>query len=224
MDEFLQQVVDNMRKNEFEVVELHTAQEACDYLNDHIDAGKTVGVAARQRARHRHSGKTAGEGLHRLFALGRAKGRSQPHPPQGHRRGRVPLLRQRPLPVRASWCSSTARATGRRRCASAPEQVYFVISHSKVVDGGINTAIARIKKTACPPNARPSGAGHRLRPHRRMRPGLPRQHVPPDTGGGPRPPGTEDHRAVRGGNAGVLIRAIGLPFSCSFREKTEKPR
>lgn len=44
MDEFLQQVVDNMRKNEFEVVELRTAQEACDYLNEHIDAGKTVGV------------------------------------------------------------------------------------------------------------------------------------------------------------------------------------
>ena len=38
-----------------------------------------------------------------------------------------------------------------------PEQVYFVISHSKVVDGGINTAIARIKKTACPPNARRQG-------------------------------------------------------------------
>ena len=44
MDEFLQQVVDNMRKNEFEVVELHTAQEACDYLNERIAAGKTVGV------------------------------------------------------------------------------------------------------------------------------------------------------------------------------------
>ena len=44
MDEFLQQVVDNMRKNEFEVVELRTAQEACDYLNEHINAGKTVGV------------------------------------------------------------------------------------------------------------------------------------------------------------------------------------
>lgn len=27
-----------------------------------------------------------------------------------------------------------------------PEEVYFVISHSKVVDGGINTAVARIKR------------------------------------------------------------------------------
>ena len=31
------------------------------------------------------------------------------------------------------------------------------MSHSKVVDGGINTAIARIKKTACPQNARRLG-------------------------------------------------------------------
>ena len=38
-----------------------------------------------------------------------------------------------------------------------PEQVYFVISHSKVVDGGINTAVARIKKTACPQNTRRLG-------------------------------------------------------------------
>ena len=38
-----------------------------------------------------------------------------------------------------------------------PEEVYFVISHSKVVDGGINTAVARIKKTACPQNTRRLG-------------------------------------------------------------------
>ena len=38
-----------------------------------------------------------------------------------------------------------------------PEQVYFVSSHSKVGDGGINTAVARIKKTACPQNTRRLG-------------------------------------------------------------------
>lgn len=32
-----------------------------------------------------------------------------------------------------------------------------MISHSKVVDGGINTAVARIKKTACPQNTRRLG-------------------------------------------------------------------
>jgi hypothetical protein len=38
-----------------------------------------------------------------------------------------------------------------------PKTVYFVVSHSKWVDGGINTAVARIKQTACPQNARRLG-------------------------------------------------------------------
>ena len=38
--------------------------------------------------------------------------------------------------------------------ADGPKQLYFVISKGKVVDGGYNTAVARVKKVACPPNAR----------------------------------------------------------------------
>ena len=38
-----------------------------------------------------------------------------------------------------------------------PQNLYFVVSHSKVVDGGVNTAIARIKKVACPLNCRRLG-------------------------------------------------------------------
>ena len=46
--------------------------------------------------------------------------------------------------------------TGNRVAAmfDGPKQVYLVISHSKLTDGGLNTAIARIKQQACPPNAR----------------------------------------------------------------------
>lgn len=83
------------------------------------------------------------------------------------------MLRQRPLPVQGKLVLIDGAGNRAAAVCFGPEQVYFVISHSKVVDGGINTAVARIKKTACPPNALPSGAGHRLRPHRRMRPGLP---------------------------------------------------
>lgn len=35
-----------------------------------------------------------------------------------------------------------------------PRQVILVIGSHKLVDGGINTAIARIKRHACPPNAK----------------------------------------------------------------------
>lgn len=38
-----------------------------------------------------------------------------------------------------------------------PKQVILVISQQKLVDGGLNTAIARIKRHACPPNAKRLG-------------------------------------------------------------------
>ena len=57
---------------------------------------------------------------------------------------------------RDSWCWWTAWSTGGRGGLWAQDRV-FVVSHSKVVDGGINTAIARIKKVACPQNARRLG-------------------------------------------------------------------
>ena len=44
MDALLEQAVQGMKKNGFEVVEVRTAAEACDYLLAHIDAEKSVGV------------------------------------------------------------------------------------------------------------------------------------------------------------------------------------
>lgn len=35
-----------------------------------------------------------------------------------------------------------------------PRTVILVVSEQKIVDGGLNTAIARIRKYACPPNAK----------------------------------------------------------------------
>lgn len=48
---------------------------------------------------------------------------------------------------------------GNRVAASicGPKRVVYVIGRNKVVDGGIDAAIARIKKYACPPNCRRLG-------------------------------------------------------------------
>ena len=49
--------------------------------------------------------------------------------------------------------------TGNRIAASiyGPKRVVYVIGRNKIVDGGIDDAIARIKKCACPPNCRRLG-------------------------------------------------------------------
>ena len=48
---------------------------------------------------------------------------------------------------------------GNRVAASiaGPKRVVYVIGRNKIVDGGIDDAIARIKKYACPPNCRRLG-------------------------------------------------------------------
>jgi len=48
---------------------------------------------------------------------------------------------------------------GNRVAASinGPKKVMYVVGRNKIVDGGIDDAIARIKRCACPPNARRLG-------------------------------------------------------------------
>ena len=49
--------------------------------------------------------------------------------------------------------------TGNRVAASicGPKRVAYVIGRNKIVDGGIDEAIARIRRCACPPNAKRLG-------------------------------------------------------------------
>ena len=49
--------------------------------------------------------------------------------------------------------------TGNRVAASicGPKRVVYVIGRNKIVDGGIDEAIARIRRCACPPNAKRLG-------------------------------------------------------------------
>ena len=64
MDALLEQAVQGMKKNGFEVVEVRTAAEACDYLLAHIDAEKSVGVGGS-------AARSCAEGLQGVYQLGR---------------------------------------------------------------------------------------------------------------------------------------------------------
>ncbi len=49
--------------------------------------------------------------------------------------------------------------TGNRVAASiyGPKEVIFIVGRNKIVDGGLDDAVARIKRCACPPNCRRLG-------------------------------------------------------------------
>lgn len=154
MDALINQAAQGMRDNGFTVVELQTAQDARDYLMQAIPAGAAVGVGGSV------SVQDVGilppllkKGCKLYMGAGKT-----PEETQAIRRG------AREADVYLCSANAVTRTgklvlvdgNGNRVGAvcDGPKQLIFVVSHSKVVDGGINTAIARIKKTACPQNAR----------------------------------------------------------------------
>ena len=157
MDALIQQAVKGMHANGFEVAEVHTAGEARDYLLAHIAPGKSVGVGGSVSVRD--------TGV--LPALERQG--CKVYTSWGEKPEDVPMIRENSRRADVYLCSANAitRAgklvlvdgLGNRVGAvcDGPHEVFFVVSHSKVVDGGINTAVARIKKTACPQNTRRLG-------------------------------------------------------------------
>ena len=154
MQESTLKVISQMRDRGFEVVPLETAQEVREFLLAHIPAGASVGVGGSMTIRE----------LNVVPAL-REKG----HQVSWHwdvPKEEGPAARAKARLADVYLASSNAvtqdgqlvniDGTGNRVAAmfDGPKQVYLVISHSKLTDGGLNTAIARIKQQACPPNAR----------------------------------------------------------------------
>ena len=157
MDALVKNAIEGMRKNGFEVVELHTAKEARDYLAVNIPDGSAVGMGGSISVRDTGILPVLAEkGCQVLTTWGKK--------PEDFKRICMEALA---APVYLTSANAVTRGgklvlvdgRGNRTAAVCfgPMQVYFVVSHSKVVDGGINTAVARIKMTACPQNARRLG-------------------------------------------------------------------
>lgn len=157
MDAVVQQAVKGMKKNGFEIIEVRTAAEACEALLASIPAGSSVGVGGSVSMREIGILPALEQEGCRVYTSWGAKPEDIPSIRLNSRNADVYLSS-------ANAVTKTGKlvlvdGTGNRVGAicDGPHDVYFVISHSKIVDGGINTAVARIKKTACPQNARRLG-------------------------------------------------------------------
>lgn len=157
MEEILEKVVRGLEAGGFEVIPLRTGKEACQYLLSHIPQGAVVGAGGSVSVRDINVlEELAAKGCTVLTTAGAA--------PQEQARIREQSMKADVYLTSANAITKQGQLVlvdgmGNRVGAVAygPKTVFFVVSHSKVVDGGINTAIARIKKIACPQNARRLG-------------------------------------------------------------------
>lgn len=156
MSELLQSVAATLEGNGFEVYTLSTAEEAKAKVLSLMEERQSVGVGGSMTIRQ----------LGLLEALEQAGHAVWWHWTTPQDRETV-LHNARTADVYLASSNAVTRqgelvnidGTGNRVASMihGPKTVIYVISEKKLVDGGLQAAIARIKKYACPPNAQRLG-------------------------------------------------------------------
>lgn len=157
MEQQMLAAIESMRKHGFAVIELETAVQAKEYLLGHIQAGSSVGVGGSVSVRDIDVLPALREKGCATYTSWGAKPEDVPIIRENSRKADIYLSSANAVTKNGSLVFIDGNCNRVGAILDGPEMVYFVISHSKWVDGGINTAIARIKQTACPQNARRLG-------------------------------------------------------------------
>ena len=134
----------SMRDHGFEVAELRTGAEAKAYLLERIAPEARVGMGGSVTIRDI-------DVVSALEARGQQVGR------EGARTADVFLSSANAVTRDGVLVFIDGNCNRVGAILDGPREVFFVVSRSKLVDGGINTAVARIKQVACPQNARRLG-------------------------------------------------------------------
>jgi len=153
----MKKTLKRMRDNGFTVVEVDTKEQARDYLLSAIPKGSTVGVSGTASVRETGVLPALMERGYEVFS----------HWDVPAEEVKATRLKANGADVYLTSANAVTKhgelvlidGSGNRAAAIAfgPQQVFFIVSRSKWVDGGYGKAVARIKKVACPPNARRQG-------------------------------------------------------------------
>ena len=150
----MQQTLERMRKNGFEVVELDTGEQAKDYLLKHIGAGTSVGVGGSISVRQIDVLPALAETHCEVFSHWDVKPEDVAETRKKAAMADVYLTSVNAVSGHGELVLIDGTGNRVAAIANGPKQVFFIVSRSKWVDGGYGAAVARIKREASPPNAR----------------------------------------------------------------------
>ncbi len=150
----MEKTLERMRKNGLEVIELDTAEQAKQYLLEHIPAGCSVGVSGSVSVRQTGVLPALQEKRCEVISHWDVKPEDVAATRKKATLADVYLTSANALTRNGELVLIDGAGNRIAGVADGPRQVYFIVSHAKWVDGGYGAAIARIKKAACPPNAR----------------------------------------------------------------------
>ena len=157
MEQKMQAALEGMQKHGFTVVELETAAQAKEYLLNAIPAGSSIGVGGSVSLRDIDVLPALSAKDCKVYTTWGANKQDVPMILENSRKADVYLSSANAVTKNGSLVFIDGNCNRVGAILDGPKTVYFVVSHSKWVDGGIKTAVARIKQTACPQNARRIG-------------------------------------------------------------------
>ena len=142
-EEMCKRAVEGLKRRGFEAVYVKTAAEAADLVMREAEGADSVGWGGSETIKAlgvREKLEAAGKEIrdHQLL---------------------MDLFLLSANAVTADGRIVNIDGNGNRVAASiaGPKRVVYVIGRNKIVDGGLDAAIARVKKCACPPNCRRLG-------------------------------------------------------------------
>lgn len=150
----MKKTLERMRAMGFEIIEVDTREQARDYLLSNIPAGSTVGVSGTASVRETGVLDVLKQRGHTVYSHWDVKPAEMEDMRLKAIGADVYLTSANALTKNGELILIDGAGNRVSAVAFGPKRVYFVLSHSKWVDGGLGKAVARIKREACPPNAR----------------------------------------------------------------------
>lgn len=153
MEELIQNALEAMRQRGFDVHQVQSAQEARELVLSMIPAGASVGVGGSMTIRELDlppalEARGSKVWWHWLNPEDRA------HVHEQARKADVYLASSNAVTRDGRIVNIDGQANRVSSMIQGPAHVILVIGQQKIVDGGLNAAIARIHAQACPPNAK----------------------------------------------------------------------
>ena len=153
MNELTMKAVEALRKNGFEVYETQTAAEARAKVLDIIGEKGSVGVGGSMTIRELDLIDELEKTGHDVWWHWQTPG-ERAQVLENARKADFYLASTNAVTKGGCLVNIDGSCNRISGMMQGPETVILVISEHKIVDGGLNTAIARIRRHACPPNAK----------------------------------------------------------------------
>ena len=154
MDPFVKQVAEAMAARGFEVAFAERAAQAREIALAMIQPGQSVGIGGSMTIRELGLADALARQGHSVYWHWDAPGEQTL---EQARQADVYLASANA--VTRDGCIVNIDGRGNRVASllQGPATVILIVGQQKLVDGGLNTAIARIRQQACPPNAKRLG-------------------------------------------------------------------